>query len=100
MRRAVTVMSPETGGGPWTFIQDAGFADENDFPMFIGTGYLGFVESDELPEECECQYDGQPVREVSFSLHTYEYGKQRIIKVEAVRLTGRTLRDILPRGFD
>lgn len=52
------------------------------------------VEGDALPERCGAGLD--PLREVSVEFTSESYGRQRLVRVSAITLTGRTIFDISP----
>jgi len=96
MRRAILVCTAELlreGLGP---LFDAGLRIAGSFEsrsmQDMDTVVLG-IEGDALPEECGPSLN--PLREVSVEFTSEAYGRQRLVRVSAIKLTGRNVFDIV-----
>ncbi len=92
MRVAVITVAPQMlrDLGP---LFDAGIEVRRSLESLDAHSAVVFViQGDALPEECEPGLDA--LREVSVEFTTEAYGQQRIVRVSAIKLTGRNVFDV------
>lgn len=101
MRRAILQTTPEfVFDGALSVLGDAGLrcvSTLTDPRGFEPRVCLFVIEGEALPEDCEV--DRGPLKVVNVLLQKEAYGRQAIVRVTDVQLTGRTWADLTAPGL-